>query len=145
MNGEAILARLRGSGYRLTAPRRTLVAILLQAEAPLTADEICRRTRRARAEVDLSTVYRNLAAFCEMGWLDAVPGANGERYYQVRRAEEQSMSVVCLDCGQVTPLAAQSGPLNEAVRGMGFDAATLRVTVAAHCSHVCPNKPARRQ
>lgn len=81
MNEADILDRLRTSGYRLTGPRRTLVEALLRAEQPLTAEEIHQRVRRAR--MNLSTVYRNLATFCEMGWLDAAPGMNGERHYRV--------------------------------------------------------------
>lgn len=143
MTEQDILEALRASGYRLTAPRRKLVALLLRAEAPLTADEIHHRARRARLDANLSTVYRNLSTFCEMGWLDAIPGANGERYYQVHAGAEQSMSVLCLDCGQLTTLKVDAAaPLNAAVRNMGFDANSLRVSLAAHCEHVCSRKTA---
>ena len=114
--------------------------MLLQAQAPLTADEIHQRARRARVDANLSTIYRNLATFCEMGWLDAIPGANSERYYQVHTDQAQAMSVLCLVCGQFTPVSAPTGPLNEAVRGVGFNADSLRVTLAAHCAHECPRK-----
>ena len=141
MMEQEILDTLHAAGYRLTAPRRKLVDVLLKAEAPLTAEDIYQRARRARLRANLSTIYRNLATFCEMGWLDAVPGANGERYYQVHTAAEQRMSVLCLDCGQMTTLKdAPAMPLNEAVRDMGFNAETLRVSLAAHCEHVCPHK-----
>ena len=141
MTGQDLIARLRAAGYRLTAPRRKLVDVLLQAETPLTAEEIHHHARRAGAEADLSTIYRNLATFCEMGWLDAVPGANGERHYRVRHSPAPTFSVTCLDCGQATTLAAApAGALGEAVRGAGFNAATLRVTLAAHCEHECPRK-----
>ncbi len=142
MTEAEIFARLRASGYRLTTPRRKLVDILLRSDAPLTAEDIRRRARQARVGADLSTIYRNLATFCEMGWLNAVHGANGERYYQVHRGREQSLSVVCLDCGKITALAApaSTGALNEAVRGLGFKADTLQVTLSARCEHECPRK-----
>lgn len=140
MTEADILARLRGSGYRLTAPRRKLVDILLQAGAPMTAEEIHHHTRKARVEANLSTIYRNLAMFCDMGWLDAVPGANGERYYQAHTGRAQAMSVLCLDCGQFMPISAPTEPLNAAVRGLGFNTDSLRVTLTAHCAHECPQK-----
>ena len=141
MTGAEIFARLRASGCRLTAPRRKLVDILLRAGEPLTADDIYKRARQARVGADLSTIYRNLAIFCEMGWLDALPGTvRGERYYQVHRGQERTLSVVCLDCGKVAALEAPTGALNEAVRGMGFKADTLRVTLAAHCGQECERK-----
>ena len=143
MTENEIFNTLRAGGYRLTAPRRKLVDLLLQAEAPLTADEIYHRARRARLDANLSTVYRNLATFCDMGWLDAVPGSNGERYYQVHASDEQRLSVLCLDCGQLTTLqVGAASPLNAAVRAMGFDEHSLRVTMAAHCGHECEHKSA---
>jgi Fe2+ or Zn2+ uptake regulation protein len=141
MTEAEILEGLHSAGYRLTAQRRKLVDLLLQAEIPLKAEEIHRRARRARVEADLSTIYRNLATFCELGWLESVPGANGERYYQVHTTDEQRMSVLCLDCGELTTLRVDaSAPLNAAVRDMGFKAQSLRVNLAAHCEHVCARK-----
>jgi len=141
MTENEIFATLRAGGYRLTAPRRKLVDLLLQAEAPLTADEIYHRARRARLDANLSTVYRNLATFCDMGWLDAVPGSNGERYYQVHASDEQRLSVLCLDCGHLTTLQVDAAsPLNAAVHALGFDEHSLRVSLAAHCGHECERK-----
>jgi Fur family transcriptional regulator, zinc uptake regulator len=145
MNEQDVLATLRAAGYRLTGPRRKLVDLLLQADTPLTADAIYHRVRQARVQANLSTIYRNLATFCEMGWLQAVPGPTGERHYQVQAGGEQHMSVMCLDCGELTSLKVDAaGPLNAAVRDMGFNAQSLRVTVAAHCEHVCPRKTEAR-
>ena len=141
MSKVEILDNLREAGYRLTTPRRKLVDLLLEAELPLTAEELHRRAQRARLDANLSTVYRNLATFCELGWLEAVPGASGERYYQLRTSGEQRMSVLCLDCGQMTTLeVGAAAPLNAAVRDMGFNAQSLRVTLAAHCEHLCAHK-----
>jgi Fe2+ or Zn2+ uptake regulation protein len=141
MTETEILDTLRAGGRRLTAPRRKLVDLLLQAEAPLTADEIYHRARRARLGANLSTVYRNLATFCDLGWLDVVPGSNGERYYQVHASDEQRLSVLCLDCGRLTSLQVDAAsPLNAAVRAMGFDEHSLRVSMAAHCGHECERK-----
>jgi Fe2+ or Zn2+ uptake regulation protein len=143
MTENEILDTLRAGGYRLTAPRRKLVDLLLRAETPLRADEIYQRARHAKLEANLSTVYRNLATFCDMGWLDALPGANGGRYYQVHASDEQHMSVVCLDCGQLTALKVDvASPLNAAVRDMGFNEHSLRVSLAAHSEHVCERKNA---
>jgi Fe2+ or Zn2+ uptake regulation protein len=139
MNKVEILARLRAAGYRLTGPRRSLVETLLTAEQPLTAEAIHRRVRPAR--MNLSTVYRNLAAFCAMGWVQAVPGLVGERYYQVHRPQESSFSILCLDCGKLNPVAGvPDAGLSDAVRELGFKADQLRVTLAAHCGHVCERR-----
>jgi Fe2+ or Zn2+ uptake regulation protein len=91
--------------------------------------------------MNLSTIYRNLTTFCEMGWLDAVPGLSGEKYYQVHQEPEAMMSILCLDCGKLNPVeAAPDARLSDTVRGLGFKAERLRVTLAAHCEHVCERK-----
>ena len=80
-------------------------------------------------------------ASCAWGVRDCLPGPNGERHYQVHASDEQRMSVMCLDCGQLTTLKTEmDGPLNAAVRDLGFNAQSLRVTMAAHCDHVCGRK-----
>lgn len=138
---ERIFDDLRQAGYRLTEPRRKLVDLLLSAEAPLTAEEIHQLAQRARLGANLSTIYRNLATFTELGWLDALPGPSGERYYQVHATDEQRLSVLCLDCGQLTTLqAGEANPLSAMVGELGFNTQSLRVTMAAHCDHVCGRK-----
>lgn len=139
MTDADILERLRASGYRLTSPRRTLVEALLQAESPLTADDIYMRVQPAG--MNLSTVYRNLSAFVEMGWLTTVRGVNGKQHYRVQSSDAPSLSILCLDCGKLNQVAAApDAALNDTVRGLGFKTESLRVTLAAHCEHVCEKR-----
>lgn len=139
MTHADLLERLRASGYRLTGPRRTLVEALLQAESPLTADDVYVRVRPAG--MNLSTVYRNLSAFVEMGWLTAVRGVNGKQHYRVQQSDTPSLSILCLDCGKLNQVAVvPDAALNDTVRGLGFKTETLRVTLAAHCEHVCEKR-----
>jgi Fe2+ or Zn2+ uptake regulation protein len=142
MNPAEIFDLLRGAGYRLTGPRRTLVEVLLAADEPLTAEIVHRRVRPAR--MDLSTVYRNLAAFCDMGWLEVVPGLGGERSYRVRRPQNSAFSILCLDCGKLNPVTGvPAAGLSDAVRERGFKPDHLQVTLAAHCGHLCERKADR--
>lgn len=139
MNPVEIFDLLRAAGYRLTGPRRTLVAALLAADEPLTAEVIHRRVKPAR--MDLSTVYRNLATFCAMGWVEVVPGLGGERNYRVRRPQASTFSILCLDCGKLNPVTGvPAAGLSDAVRERGFKPDQLQVTLAAHCGHVCERK-----
>ncbi len=132
----AVLNLLRAAGYRLTAPRRALVEVLLAAEVPLRAEDVYDRVRPAG--MNLSTVYRNLNTFVAMGWLDAVPGLNGERHYRVHQAQAPSLALVCLDCGKVNQLVALPDPaLGAAARALGYKAESLRVQLAAHCNNEC--------
>ncbi|MBL8044956.1 MAG: transcriptional repressor [Anaerolineales bacterium] len=139
MTNVEIYEHLRASGYRLTGPRRALVEALFAATAPLTAEDLHHTVKQAG--MNLSTVYRNLSTFVDMGWLDAVPGINGEKHYQMHSADSEAMSILCLDCGKLNQVAgAKADGLSDTVRDLGFKADTLRVTLAAHCEHVCERK-----
>lgn len=139
MTNVEIFDHLRASGYRLTGPRRALVEALFAATVPLTAEDLHRKVKQAG--MNLSTVYRNLSTFVEMGWLDAMPGMNGEKHYQVHSTADAAMSILCLDCGKLNQVAGAAAPgLSDTVRDLGFKADTLRVTLTAHCEHVCERK-----
>lgn len=122
---------LRAAGYRLTVPRRALVDALLAAEAPLGAEEL--HARVFGSGLNLSTVYRNLNKFVSLGWVEAVPGLNGERRFGVRSETPDAMTVVCLDCGRVDALPAEAGALCAAAATLGFRPDSVRVTLSAHC------------
>jgi Fe2+ or Zn2+ uptake regulation protein len=64
--GEA-LERLKGSGYRLTRPRRAVVRALLEAEDWLRPEEMLPRARSFCRSVGLVTVYRTLAVLEQLG------------------------------------------------------------------------------
>ena len=132
--------RLRAAGFRLTAPRRALVAALLAADTPLCAEQV--HARVCGQGLDLSTVYRNLSTFVGMGWLQAVPGAHGERLFSLRTTSADSVTVQCLDCGRVNVLPASADALCAAVADLGFRPDSVRVTLSAHCDHKCAHSAA---
>ncbi len=138
LNGRCasdVYGRLRASGYRLTAPRRALVDALLAADGPLCADQVHARVQGRG--LNLSTVYRNLGQFVAMGWLEALPGVNGERRYGVRSTDPHSITVVCLDCGRINLLPAEVPDLAAAAAGLGYRADSVHVTLSAHCDQKC--------
>jgi Fur family peroxide stress response transcriptional regulator len=136
MDFNEALKTLQAAGLRLTAPRRAILAALLEAGAPVSAEDLHARTTAAGLASDLSTVYRNLSAFVEAGLLDALPGASGERRYAVRGADPLGVRLMCLDCGKVLSLPdSDFKKVGRAAARQGFD--PLTITVAAHCSHLC--------
>ncbi len=118
----------------------TLPAALLAADTPLCAEQI--HARVCGQGLDLSTVYRNLSTFVGMGWLQAVPGAHGERLFSLRTTSADSVTVQCLDCGRVNALPASADALCAAVADLGFRPDSVRVTLSAHCDHKCAHSAA---
>ncbi len=52
--------RIAEHGGRVTRPRRVVMQVLLEAETPLSPQEICTRARRRYPSLGLVTVYRTL-------------------------------------------------------------------------------------
>jgi Fe2+ or Zn2+ uptake regulation protein len=131
MTRDEALKLVRAAGLRLTGPRRKILDAFTAALAPVTAEEL-----HAQTGGDLSTVYRNLNAFVGVGLLDALPGANGEKRYELRGASKDGLRLMCLDCGKFMPLPeADLSHVGRAAAMQGFDVQSI--TLAAHCAHVC--------
>jgi Fe2+ or Zn2+ uptake regulation protein len=62
---EAVIARLRSAGLRITQPRLALVSVLLESERPATIEQLFERAGSMAG--DLVTFYRCVAAFEKAG------------------------------------------------------------------------------
>ena len=96
------------TGKRTTSQRRLLLDLILQSEGHLDADELYRRAREQEPSISLSTVYRNLKLFKELGLVDELHFAEAHHHYEAK-ATAQHHHLVCLGCGKVieftSPLA----------------------------------------
>ena len=89
---------LRARGKRLTIQRRLVLEAVQRARHHVTADEIAVRVRADAAEIDPSTVYRNLEALEELGYVTHTH--LGSRVTRWHRADtHQHAHLVCKICG----------------------------------------------
>jgi Fur family ferric uptake transcriptional regulator len=65
LDRELLVAKLRASGLRVTAPRIALLNALITAGQPLTIDQLFSRT--GDQTCDLVTIYRTMSAFERSG------------------------------------------------------------------------------
>ena len=100
MSGQAdrTLDALRAEGRRVTTARRLVVELLARATEHLTADDLATRIHHAHPEIHLSTVYRTLEVFEELGIIRHVHDGSGAARYQ-RQSEEVHLHLVCHRCG----------------------------------------------
>ncbi|MBC7099649.1 transcriptional repressor [Candidatus Bipolaricaulota bacterium] len=94
--------RLRGAGYRLTPARKAVLAVLCQADAPLSALEVWELGRARHSGLGRATVYRTLLLLVRLGLVRALPAPGGVRY---RWLEEAAHRLVCRGCGEELPLS----------------------------------------
>jgi Fe2+ or Zn2+ uptake regulation protein len=98
----AVLDALRAGGVRITAPRRAVVAALVDAEDHVTADELAARVAASEPDVHLSTGYRTLEALEKLGVVSHVHLGHGRAVYHL--TERLHTHAVCEDCGVVVEL-----------------------------------------
>ncbi len=72
--------KMREAGLRVTPQRRAVWSAFGEGEGHLAADEVFSRARRGLPELSRATVYNTLAAFVEVGMLQAVESRGAVLY-----------------------------------------------------------------
>lgn len=93
-----LAARLRGRGLRLTVQRREVLAAVRHL-GHATPEQI----HETVADADLTTVYRTLELFEELGLVTHAHLGHGAPSY--RPADDDHVHVVCHSCGRVLDVA----------------------------------------
>lgn len=122
------------SGQRVTSQRRLLLDLLRHSEGHLDADELYRLAKEREPRISLSTVYRALSLFKELGLVEERHFADEHHHYEVKRKREHH-HLVCLGCGKVvefqSPLTKQ---IKEDVsRQSGFEILNASVSLEGYC------------
>lgn len=102
---RAILDELRGSGGRVTAPRRLVIETMAALpEHHLTAAEIVAAVREREPEFYVSTVYRTLDLLVDLAVVERVQFGPGAAIYHV--PDRPHHHLLCEECGAVTEVSA---------------------------------------
>lgn len=98
---DPLRAALEREGHRLTAPRRAVWDVVAGADSHLTADEIAARVRAIDPEVNLSSVYRSLGLFAEIGLVRVSSlDAGGAAHWEPAHPDDE-FHLRCRNCGRV--------------------------------------------
>lgn len=96
-------ARLLARGYRLTEPRRVIIAALRDAGRYCTASQLYERLRGRT--VGLASVYRTLELLAGLGLAERRAETGGEASF-LYCSPRHHHHVVCTDCGAVREIDA---------------------------------------
>ncbi len=118
---------------RSTEQRQIIQSILQQADGHLDADKIYQQARQRSPRISLSTVYRNLQLFKEMGLVEE--HQFGSRRYYEPTPQAKHHHLVCLGCGRVFAFTC---PSTERLKSMlskeeGFKVTDANVHLAGYC------------
>jgi len=125
---------------RSTEQRQLLLEIIRQAEGHLDADEIYQRARQRLPSISLSTVYRSLQMFKELGLVEEHQ-FDGTRGYYEAMPQAKHHHLVCLGCGRIIEFKC---PLTEKLktqigREQGFEVTEAEVRLVGYCQ-TCQKK-----
>lgn len=87
-------------GQRITSQRKLLLELLQQSEGHLDAEELYRLAKEREPRISLSTVYRNLSLFKELGLIQERHFAEEHHHYEAKGKKEHH-HMICLGCGKV--------------------------------------------
>jgi len=93
------LAQLQAQGYRTTAPRSAVVAIVAASHEALRPSEVLARARRQCTTLGLVTVYRTLEMLEALGLVRRVHHLHHCQAY-VAAGRPTPQLLVCRDCGR---------------------------------------------
>ncbi|HEX2280341.1 MAG TPA: Fur family transcriptional regulator [Thermomicrobiales bacterium] len=101
---DQALTLLQDRGYRLTAPRRTIVENVLAFEHAFSADDLVKKVDEVDPGVGRATVFRTLDVLVHTGLLDRLHGPDGcHSYVHGMGSDMHYHHLVCSSCGVVVP------------------------------------------
>lgn len=135
---QTTLDALRDAGYRLTPQRVMIAESMHHLGGHVTAEAVLADVQRSHPYMDLSTVYRTLELYSQMGLVRAFTPASGPMEFEV--AAEPHHHLVCTACGAEAALAA--GELGDLVTHLrtehGFEARLEHLAIPGLCRHCRP-------
>src|SRR5918999_3307606 len=96
---QPLLDLVRANGGRVTAPRRAILAALLEADGHVTAEDLTARVQSRLPDVHVSTVYRTLETLADLGVVVHVHLGHGRAVFHL--ADDRHQHLVCDHCGRV--------------------------------------------
>jgi len=126
---------LNVSGLRATGQRALILDIIRRGGRHLDADEIYLQARKKEPRISLSTVYRALQKFKELGLVDEFHFDDNHHHYEARAASEHH-HLKCLGCGAVIEFDYDLlGNLTRKVPEAGdFEVVQAELRVAGYCA-----------
>ena len=131
---EEILARLRASGHRESAPRRAVIEALAARDRAFTVQEIA--DALAPRGIGRATVFRAVNTLEELGFVNRLHVGQECDRYTLCTPSRHHHHLVCTGCGDVFPIEAC--PIDdaaaEAARRVGFSIQGHHVDVYGACA-----------
>ncbi len=119
---------------RNTKQRQLILKIIERADGHLDADQIYERVRQLLPGISLSTVYRNLQLFRNVGLLAEHQFSGMRRRYEIA-TRSRHHHLMCIGCGRIFEFSCPSsdGLQTRITREKGFRVTDAEVRLVGYC------------
>lgn len=140
---SSFVTALERAGYRLTAPRLALAALIAEPEGHFTAAELVAEARARRLGVGRATVFRTLEVLEGLGAIERLDLPSGEHAY-VGCEPAHHHHVICSRCGRSSEIddAGLRSVVREVARQTGFQIDGHRLELFGLCPACLASRPA---
>jgi len=129
---EALSLKLEARGYRVTPPRRAVLAAILQQQGHFSVDVLLHRCRGAGR----ATVFRTIQLLTELGAVCRVLLDDGSLHYRLSQRTQHHHHLVCTGCGRVQDLddCSVSDLVRELAGSSGYEIEGHWLEFYGHCA-----------
>lgn len=133
---DPIVQAMDSAGYRVTAPRRAVAALITEHGGHFTASDLETAARRRRLGLSRATLFRALDLLTELRIVERVDLPNGEHAY-VACARAHHHHVICSRCGRTSEVedCGVSEAVDEIARRSGYRIDMHRLELFGLCRH----------
>jgi len=132
---KSLHAALRGSGLRLTRQRLVVMQVLAESQEHLDANALFVRVQAIDPSISLSTLYRTLSIFKEIGLVEAHQLGEEHAHFEAVQ-DNPHYHFMCTACGRVIEFDAPQ--VREAIRDLsrreGVKVTTSHFMLAGWCA-----------
>lgn len=130
-----LIEALDRAGYRITAPRRTVAALIAAQDGHFTAADLAGEARARRLEVGRATIFRALDLFLSLKLVERVDLPDGDHAY-VACDPVHHHHAICTECGRSLDVddAGLGDVLTAIGRRSGFKVTLHRLELFGVCA-----------
>jgi len=126
-------ARCLETQERLTAPRRRVLELLLEADGPLKAYDLIAAFGEAGEPAKPPTVYRALEFLERLGFAHRIESLNAYVPCRIDGEGHQAAFLICDCCGAAQEFEPDLAPALAAAKAAGYDARSVTLEARGLC------------
>ena len=96
--------RLFDAGYRLTAPRKLVIQILIETDKHLSVEDIYVSALKTNPSIGMATVYRTVDLFAQTGVIQKFDIGDGKARYELTNNPKKKghhHHLICIRCKEI--------------------------------------------